>query len=85
MQQRIDLLNRELADIENELRAEDDPTERSNLQLRANVLTSQIAILTQELSELTPSDNLKVGQMSSPPPCPPPLPTPTRSSTASWA
>lgn len=66
VQQRIDLLNRELAGIEDDLRTESDPTERSNLQLRANVLTSQIAVLTQELSELTPSDNLKVGQVVEP-------------------
>lgn len=63
VQKRIQRLNKDLADISEEIVDTEDATEKAALQARANSLTGQIAVLQQELSELTPPDTLRVGQV----------------------
>lgn len=66
VQQRIQQLNRQLSDTTEALSSTNDNSERATLQAQANALVGQIAILQQELVDLTPPDTLRVGQVVSP-------------------
>ena len=66
VQQRIRALNRELAEVTAQLDQTTAPSERAPLEAKQSTLISQIAVLQQELSELTPTENLRVGQIVAP-------------------
>ncbi|MDQ3784603.1 MAG: polysaccharide biosynthesis tyrosine autokinase [Actinomycetota bacterium] len=63
VQQRSERLNAQLARVNAEVAASTDADEKAVLQVEANSLVSQIAILQQKLSELTPPEDLSVGQI----------------------
>jgi capsular exopolysaccharide synthesis family protein len=63
VQKRIQKLNAQLDRISGRVRKTNDQTERTTLEGRANALVGQIALLQQELADLTPPSQLKVGQI----------------------
>jgi capsular exopolysaccharide synthesis family protein len=56
-------LNTQLTEINAEIAAETDPDQLVQLQNQANSLVGQIALLQQRMSDVTPTDNLRVGQL----------------------
>jgi capsular exopolysaccharide synthesis family protein len=63
VQKHIQRLNQELESINRRSRKTADRTEKATLEGRANALVGQIALLQQELADLTPPSQLKVGQV----------------------
>lgn len=63
VQQQIADLNRQLSKTNSEIRDARSQSVRTTLQTQANALVSQIAVLQQELTEATPPENLRVGQV----------------------
>jgi uncharacterized protein involved in exopolysaccharide biosynthesis len=63
VQKRIQNLNQQLETINRRSRKTTDETEKATLEGRANALVGQIALLQQELADLTPPNQLKVGQI----------------------
>lgn len=63
VQTRIDELNQQLTDVNNELAVTGDAARRSNLQAEANSLVTQISILQQQLNALASAENLRVGEL----------------------
>lgn len=55
-------LNTQLSDVNAQIAAEKDPERTVQLQNQANSLVGQIALLQQRLSDLTLTDNLRVGE-----------------------
>jgi capsular exopolysaccharide synthesis family protein len=55
-----------LEDVNADLRAAEDEGEQATLQTQANTLVGQIAVLQQQLTNLTPPDTLRVGQVLAP-------------------
>ncbi|MEA2498257.1 MAG: tyrosine-protein kinase, partial [Actinomycetota bacterium] len=56
-------LNTQLTDLNAQIAAETDPERVVQLQNQANSLVGQIALLQQRLSDLTLTDNLRVGEL----------------------
>ncbi|MGH2787985.1 MAG: polysaccharide biosynthesis tyrosine autokinase [Actinomycetota bacterium] len=63
VQQRTQKLNNRLDDINEQMEQTTDETERAALEASANSLIGQIALLQQELADLSPPDNLRVGRI----------------------
>lgn len=63
VQQRIQKLNRQLNDINRRVDQTSDETEKAALQSSANSTIGQIAVLQQEIADLTPPAKLRVGRI----------------------
>ncbi|MFN2490359.1 MAG: polysaccharide biosynthesis tyrosine autokinase [Actinomycetota bacterium] len=66
VQDQLQTLNRQLRDINAEIEAEESESKVASLEAQANTVVSQIAVLQQQLSNLTPPDTLRVGQVLAP-------------------
>ena len=66
VQQRIRALNERLAEVNAELERTTDPSKQTSLEAEQATLISQIAVLQGELSDLSPAENLRVGQIVAP-------------------
>ncbi|MGH2693410.1 MAG: YveK family protein, partial [Actinomycetota bacterium] len=66
VQKQISSVNRELVEVMEEISATNVPSERAQLEARQATLTSRIAVLEQKLTELTPVESLRVGQVVQP-------------------
>lgn len=62
LQEQETALNTRLSDLNAQIAAETDPEQTVQLQNQANSLVGQIALLQQRLSDLTLTDNLRVGE-----------------------
>jgi non-specific protein-tyrosine kinase len=63
LQERITELNSQLEDVNEDLATARTDAERAALQTQASSLVTQLGILQQQVGELTPPDNLRVGQI----------------------
>jgi capsular exopolysaccharide synthesis family protein len=63
VQTQIQSLDQQLTRVNDEIKGTRDATTAATLQAQANSLVGQIAILQQQLTELTPPENLRVGQV----------------------
>lgn len=63
VQDQIQQLNVQLDKLNKQLRATSNPTKLLTLQAQVNSATGQIAILQQQLTQLTPPERLEVGQV----------------------
>ena len=63
VQQQINGLNRELQDLDEKIAEAGESPRATTLQTRASAVIGQIAVLQQQLSELTPPERLRVGQV----------------------
>ncbi len=66
VQERMDALSEQLQETNEDLARTQTPSERANLEVQSTSLVSQIALLQQKLSELTPPETLRVGQVVQP-------------------
>jgi capsular exopolysaccharide synthesis family protein len=66
VQGEVQKLNEQLRKVNARIRKTSDVTARAALQTQANSLIGQLAILQQKLAEVTPPDQLRVGQVVSP-------------------
>lgn len=63
VQQQIQTLNKDLDKLNDRLEGTKNPTKVLGIQAQINTATGQIAILQQQLTELTPPERLEVGQV----------------------
>jgi succinoglycan biosynthesis transport protein ExoP len=66
VQQRIQRLNRDLEQVNRDIAGTENETKRDTLQAQADGLRSQLAVLQVRLSDLTPAENLRVGEVVEP-------------------
>jgi capsular exopolysaccharide synthesis family protein len=66
VQDQIRELNGRLEEVNAQIKEADDSSEETTLQTQANTLIGQIAVLQQQLTNLTPPDSLRVGQVLAP-------------------
>ncbi|MDQ3983051.1 MAG: polysaccharide biosynthesis tyrosine autokinase [Actinomycetota bacterium] len=66
VQQQIDRLNNQLQGLDEKIAAAGETPRATTLQTRASAVIGQIAILRQQLSDLTPPERLRVGQIVEP-------------------
>jgi succinoglycan biosynthesis transport protein ExoP len=63
LEQRIGALTQDLEDVKDEISVTRDETEKTALEAQSSSLISQIAILQTRLTDLAPSEDLRVGQV----------------------
>ncbi len=66
IQQQLSLLQNRSNALNNQVEAVTDPSQKQDLLAQANLLTGQIALLEQNLVQLTPPDTLPVGEVLQP-------------------
>ena len=66
LETQLDELNAQLLEVQRDIEATRDESERAVLETERNTLISRIAVLEQELSRLTVPESLRVGQVVEP-------------------
>jgi succinoglycan biosynthesis transport protein ExoP len=66
LEERIRALNQRLEELKDDIAATSDPTEKATLEAQSTSLVGQLGVLQQRLTDLTPPDNLRVGQVVQP-------------------